>query len=237
MKINTAPLFTFSATVSWSGALVIPRPLDVKMKDKIHKIEVTNWPKEKKWLLILIPNIIAIFSLILAWRALNTTKEQFKLTNQGYLHVTPHMMPGMESKKELLLKIKYISPDTRIDYLSPKVILENVGNIPLKYEVKLLDTYINNILCSEPIEEGSGIGILYPKQKLNFNRASVSFEKIQQQSITYSELKELSVRNILKIEYHSVNAPKGIKYINREFSWKFRDNMYSAQWEKFEDKF
>ena len=185
-------------------------------------------------------NILMLFvtfgSMVTTWRSLGITREQFKLTNQGYLDIEPQM-PLNNKDVDKKLTISNLSDDFPFHSFSPYVVLKNVGNIPLTYTIKKYDFYINRKKVTEDFKDVDNLtGVLYPGRQINFNRTAVYFDGKKHEPITFGDIKKLDIINEIKIEYSSSNAPKEYRYIDRKLNWTFHDNTVDISYQKINDE-
>lgn len=192
--------------------------------------------------LFVLPNIITGLTLFVLWSSLKVTedqielsKEQFKVINQGYLHVEPTMALGHD-KLDLAGRAARVPDGAPFQALLPRTILKNVGHMPIRYEVLEYDTYINDQNYSDQIDEKDAFGILYPGQQLGYSRTAVYFDRLEHREIQYKQIKDLKIKNTLRIKYFSINTPADIKYVIREFRWSFQGNISRLHYDSFGDK-
>ena len=180
----------------------------------------------------------AIFSCIFAYQSLSTSKSQFKILNQGYLNVKPELhitVPNNEAR--LLTKVSKMNDDLLIDGLNPKLKLENVGKIPLKYDVEDFSIFLNDKEYQRIEQGGRTTGVIYPEQTAIFELATVPFDHLEPtKTIRFGSLKNTKIKSTIKIAYSNIGSENRIKYCDRKLHWTVYDNFIKYVWTDINDK-
>jgi hypothetical protein len=151
---------------------------------------------------------------------LKLTEKQFLLSNQGYVK--------MKMKETLILddnepaeKVKLPPSDnTLYKGLSTLAKLENVGNLPVRFNVIYFKVCFNgNEVCEIPQTMlGKTTNIIYPNAKQDFDLGELDFTDDGNPKSKYlHEIFDLHISCKLLIEYADYNNPAHKKTLNREF--------------------
>lgn len=179
--------------------------------------------------------IISLIALVFSWISFRNSNIQFQIINQSYLQAdmtgngitianNDRSIQGIEANDTLF-----------VQGLNCSIALTNIGNIPLKYKVTKYDILINNHLKnSVDIANDNNVGILYPKQLLNFYMRTTPFQD-NGQSIRYGNVKLMEITASVMIEYNDLNSSH-IKTIDRKLKFIMHDNMMETRYLSFDDK-
>jgi hypothetical protein len=150
---------------------------------------------------------------------LKLTENQFLLSNQGYVKV--------EMKETLIIadnepieKVDSLNDNTLYKGLSSVALLENVGNLPVKFNVIYFKICFNgNEVCEMPQTMlGKTVNIIYPNTKQDFELGEFDFtDKGAFKSKYLHEILDLHISCKVMIEYFDYNSPTHKKMIDREF--------------------
>jgi|GEM_PF-6997789 len=181
--------------------------------------------------------IVLFITLMIMRNQLIQANKQFIQVNQGYLKIHPYLNLSVDELDRIIAvgPDKIIKPDSTFNAFNYSVKMINVGNLPLQYEVKSFDVYINEELYSTPFKETDNtIGILYPSQDARFRRESVYFDKLQHKAIPFSDIQKMKIRTSIKIEYGGTNDKE--KIVDRSLTWKIYGNIAKFTWSSWKDK-
>lgn len=148
-------------------------------------------------------------------RQLRITKQQFKITNQGYINLALNY--NLSAGDHLATQDELLNPDTMYCSIRPVAVLENVGNLPVYFTV---DSFI--LFCKGqekyqiPDVAKQAKNVLYPKQSTNFYLGEVFFND-QHTLIKGSDILDLNITIKLLITYNDYND-KTRKTIDRDVS-------------------
>ena len=183
------------------------------------------------------PHIATWLAIVLLWLQIRKADQQFIVLNQGFLSANPAFsfsnddLPGTLA----IAENTFISPDQQFQAISPFVEIENVGNLPLKYNVLRYEVLINGEVYNKPFgPDDRTEGILYPKTKATFTLPALYFDKIQHRTLKFQEIQKLALKGSIKIQYYTVS--NDVKYVDRTFKWLVTGNQIRLTWDQFSDK-
>lgn len=156
---------------------------------------------------------ISILSFGMAAYALFNSKRQFELVNQSYMDISG-------------IKATFTAPDSLLDHPLEENMkrgvgamnfgfkINNVGNIPLKFDVKVFDLFYDGVKVKGVKESDSKNGIVYPKKDLDFSLSTTPFEKL----MSSEDLANKKISTKVVIEYTDLNDNR-IKTVDREYEF------------------
>lgn len=133
----------------------------------------------------------------------NATNAQFESLNQGYLQVSPMVLPHRSS-----LDMKDIRPDGTcspsavFDCLQMHAELLNIGNLPLNYEVVELNFAIGERPLSPGVDaDDARFGVLYPKQGVTYSIKTRFIDALKKEQYTSEQISKFKIFGKLVIKY------------------------------------
>ena len=182
--------------------------------------------------------VVSLASLILATFAFSTAKSHFFLLNQAYLDAEPtiHLWTpdrGAHSMEHVSQLPKHIMTSG----LNAGMTLKNVGNLPLKYKVIDFTVDIDGHRYENTKNADYTEGIIYPNQVKNFSATTMKFDILGKGAqLSYKELQQLAITEIIKVEYRNINATGDVKTWNRTLKVELFDGGVKYTWTSFDDK-
>ena len=146
-------------------------------------------------------------------RQMKLTEDQFRLLNQGYIQVTVSQLMYVYDKNNNLQPVDQIDDATRYYATALISTMQNVGNMPIKMDVKHCIVYMDGkeIYRTDEAALKKTINNIYPQVTLPFNFGAFYLGK---DGVTIRELTDMKITYDLLIEYHDFNDTR-IKTIDR----------------------
>lgn len=171
-------------------------------------------------------NIVAFAALVALCYQIWSGNQQFKLLNKGYLQASPNLEFGVNNLTKAV-HIPFggepVGPGFLINALNPVALLSNLGNLPLKYRVRVFDVWINDELKTLPLTDADHvIGLLFPKQDgMMFRRKGIELGPTGT-AFSFTHVMSLRLKIHLKMEYHEGSESPSI--LDREYSYQILEN-------------
>lgn len=146
-------------------------------------------------------------------KQLKLTEDQFRLLNQGYIQVAVAQIMYIYDADKNLQVADQVDNTTRYFATALTSTMQNVGNMPIKMDVKHCVVYAgekeiyrtNEALLQQTVNN------IYPQVTLPFNFGAFY---LGENGVTIGELSEMKITYSLLIHYHDFNDPH-IKTIDR----------------------
>lgn len=184
-----------------------------------------------------LPIVLSCISLAVSIVVFVLTGKQFFLLNQGYLDVEPQLGVAIpDNQKVMTGRFNDVPSDLHINGINPALIVKNVGNIPIHYNVKRFSVTLNGKEYSNVRDTDLTYGVLYPKQQANFELATVYLDSLDHnKTFTYQLLRQTDMRCHFIVEYSNLNERMGKRKWDRAFVWKLYDNILKYVWMEYKD--
>jgi hypothetical protein len=168
--------------------------------------------------------LVAFVALVALGYQIYSANRQFGVLNRGYLNAFPNLSPSLDTLDHTVhvqtggqLRI---DPNARFDGINLLVPLENMGNLPFKYEVKKFDVWINDVLrTAEFAKNDNTLGVLFPKQQGKyFQRAGIRINE-NGQGVAYGEIMSWRIKIHLEVHYHEYDEER--RKLDRDYDFYF----------------
>ncbi|MDB5135717.1 MAG: hypothetical protein JWP37_2320 [Mucilaginibacter sp.] len=147
---------------------------------------------------------------------LRQTEQQFRLLNQGYINLTFNQGLFVIDPDGSL---RQVDPDKITVFFATALmaVLENPGNMPIKFDVMHCIVYSHGteIYRASETELSETVNTIYPKATQSFNFGTFY---LGEAGVNLQQLLDLDISYDLLINYHDFNDEQHIKKINRKMA-------------------
>jgi hypothetical protein len=150
-----------------------------------------------------VANVIAGLALLALFYQIWDGRTQFSLLNKGYLEATPRMAFTARDPMRTFSNPEghALTPEFPVDGITPTLDLKNCGNLPLKYEVKQFDVWMDDQLVVSAFEPTARrLGLLFPSGTTHFVRPAIWLDR-DGRPMSLQRLSQIRFRFVISISY------------------------------------
>jgi hypothetical protein len=176
--------------------------------------------------------VIAIAALVVSQNAIDMAEDQFRILNQGYIQIKPAIgfqSPFINRYEQNVT----IGDEEELWAMDFSFDLQNIGNLPVAYNVKRFDVFLADTLFKSQAKDFITNGAIYPKEETRYHLPSAFFLK-NHGLVKFKEIKKQRILEVIEIEYNDLSSSHK-KFIRRKIEIFIADNVIQTAVIEWED--